>query len=268
MRYGPTVDVAPDIRLTFDGVAALYERARPTYPSALFHLLFAQLPTQPHIVEMGPGTGQATEHLLARGARVTAVEMGPTLAATLARKHRDHDALTVVNATFEEADLAPGSFDAVFAATAYHWVGVDSRVERPLELLARGGVLAVLDLMHVDSSTDAGYFAAVQSIYDRHQAAQRPRPPRTYADVVPPIADQLRASGRFESIVVHRHRWDQAYTSAEYRDLLMTYSGTLMKPEPERSEMVNALIEVADKQFDGRVTRPLCATLTVATTRG
>ena len=74
------------LRLGFDAVPEIYDRIRPRYPSALYDELFALLPPEPRIVEVGPGTGQATADLLKRGAEVTAVEIGHDLASFLVRK--------------------------------------------------------------------------------------------------------------------------------------------------------------------------------------
>jgi SAM-dependent methyltransferase len=261
------VSTGRDVRLSFDGVADVYERARPSYPAVLFDRLFDALPERPDVMEMGPGTGQATALLLERDARVTAVELGPQLAAALAAKFAGHDRLLVVNSSFEDAIVPAGSFDAVVAATAYHWIGPREQIERPVELLRPGGVLAVFDLIQVDSLRDHGYFQAVQPIYDRYESKKRsPWEPTTYDTAEPPVASPLRSSGRYRSVDVYRHVWDQTYSSAKYRDLLWTYSGTQMKPEPERSQMVDELVGVIDRDFGGSITRPLCATLTLAVT--
>ena len=45
----------------FDEVAELYDRIRPGFPDHLFDELAAALPPSPAVVEVGPGTGQATK---------------------------------------------------------------------------------------------------------------------------------------------------------------------------------------------------------------
>ncbi len=254
-----------DIRLTFDGVVDIYDRARPSYPDELFDLLFAALPDQPHVLEIGPATGQATTSLLARGAHVTAVELGPTLAAALEHKFTADSRLTVVNASFEEAPVPRKSFDAVTVATAYHWIAPTAQIERPIELLKPTGVLGVIDLIQVDSAIDQGYFDRVQPIYARFGNNSHEWDLPSYETVVPPIAARLRESAQYSSVEVHRVPWDQTYTSSGYRDLLSTYSGTLMMSEPDRSSLLDELIAVVDDEFDGQITRPLVATLTLAT---
>jgi len=258
------MDGVNDIRLTFDQVPDLYERIRPGYPDELFDLLFEGLAPKPAILEVGPGTGQATAGLIARGAEVTAIELGPRLAAALEDKFRQTTALRVVNASFETAEVPTSHFDAVFSATAYHWIEPSQRLKRPHQLLKPAGVLAIMDLIQVESASDRGYFDRVQVIYNAFGASRDESSAQTYETAVPSIAEELRGSSLFVDIEVHRVPWDQTYTSAEYRDLLLTYSGTQMMPLQPRNELVTQLVSVIDNEFDGQITRPLVATLTLA----
>src|SRR5437773_7649949 len=78
-------------RELFDQAAEYYDEARPKYPDRLFDDLLtaaAEYPrsgwwAQSRVLEIGPGTGQATLPLLERGCAVVAVELGPRLAARL-----------------------------------------------------------------------------------------------------------------------------------------------------------------------------------------
>ncbi len=54
-----------DIRLSFDEAADIYDLIRPSYPADLFDALFRALPAEPQVVDVGPGTGQATKDFLA-----------------------------------------------------------------------------------------------------------------------------------------------------------------------------------------------------------
>jgi SAM-dependent methyltransferase len=67
----------------FTGMGELYDRARPPYPPALFkqlhnHFNFRMGETT---LEIGCGTGKATEHLAARGLTVTEIDIAPDLLA-------------------------------------------------------------------------------------------------------------------------------------------------------------------------------------------
>ncbi|MGH3775424.1 MAG: methyltransferase domain-containing protein [Pseudonocardiaceae bacterium] len=102
-----TLDVAPeDLRAIFDQDTELYDRTRPSYPTELVDGLAELAGIEPgaRVAEIGPGTGQVTAALTARGARVVGVELGPELAAVLRRELADAS-LEVVVSAFEDSPL-------------------------------------------------------------------------------------------------------------------------------------------------------------------
>ena len=75
----------------------------------------------------------------------------------------------------------------MFSATAYQWIAPTAQLDRPAELLKPGALVAIVDLIQVDSPTDHGFFAAAQPIYERYLSSasssarigprSEPRPP-------------------------------------------------------------------------------------------
>jgi SAM-dependent methyltransferase len=252
-----------DPRLSFDAAADVYDEIRPRYPPAMFRDLFDVLPDGPTIVEVGPGTGQATRDLLERGATVTAVEIGPHLAEKLQRVISSPQ-LSVIVGDFESAQLPEWSFDALFAATSYHWIAADAQVDRPAELLRPGGVVAVVDLNQVTSSDDKGFFAAAQRLYDRYGQSHKGPPAPRRGNVQPAIADALRADSRFTDTSVSSYDWNQTYSAEQYRQLMLSYSGTQMMELTRRQGLLDDMVAFINENFGGEVTRPLVVTLTMA----
>ncbi|HZC29448.1 MAG TPA: class I SAM-dependent methyltransferase, partial [Gaiellaceae bacterium] len=143
------------LRATFDEDAERYDRARPGYPAELFDDLAALAGLRPgdRVLEIGPGTGQATVPLARRGYRIVAVELGTGLAAVARRNLAAFPDVEVVNAAFEDWPLPAEPFDAVVAATAFHWIDPDVRLARTAQTLRPGGALAA-------SPFKAGYVSA------------------------------------------------------------------------------------------------------------
>ena len=79
------------LRHTFDEVALLYNEVRPRYPPELFSTLIdiARLDKDSTLLEIGPGTGQATKPLAQKGFQITAVELGDSLAMVAPRSQCD-----------------------------------------------------------------------------------------------------------------------------------------------------------------------------------
>jgi SAM-dependent methyltransferase len=250
-------------RRSFDGVAEIYHGIRPSYPPPMFDELFRLLPSRPAILEIGPGTGQATRDLLSRGANVYAVEIGPAMAAKL-REVLPSPALTVVVGDFEEVDIEEHGFDAVFSATAFHWISPKAQVDRPASVLKPGGRVAIVDSNQVSSPEDKGFFAAAQPIHKRYGEGHTgpPAPERNAVD--PPIHRVLRDDRRFSDVEFRAYDWDQTYSAAEYRKLMLSYSGTQMMTPLARRGLLDDMENFIRQQFDNQVTRPIVVTLTTA----
>jgi SAM-dependent methyltransferase len=252
-----------DIRFSFNEAAEIYDGVRPSYPADMFAALFQMLPSQPEIVEVGPGTGQATRDLLARGASVLAIEIGPAMAAKL-RSNLPSDRLDVIVDDFEVVDIVANTADAVFSATAYHWISRGAQTDRPAAILRSGGLMAIVDLIQVDSPDDAGFFAATQPIYERYGLGHAGPPAPTRGGADPVIRAVLEADRRFDSVAVRRYDWNQTYSASDYRNLTLSYSGSQMMDEYDRMGLLDDVESLIRNDFGGMVTRPLVVTLTTA----
>src|SRR5438128_2121798 len=107
----------------FDQDPVGYAAGRPGYPAEIFVALERRcgLGEGTAVVEIGPGTGQATSELLRRGAKVHAIEPGPALARHLLAQHGG-EPLAVTVSSFEDVVLPDAAADLVVAATSFHWV--------------------------------------------------------------------------------------------------------------------------------------------------
>ncbi|MFB6307724.1 MAG: 16S ribosomal RNA methyltransferase A [Haloarculaceae archaeon] len=139
-----------------------------------------------HVLEIGAGTGALTDRLLATGARVTAVERDPDLAAFLRREFApavESGRLTVIEGDALEADLP--AFDASVSNLPY---GVSSEIafrllprERPLVLMFQR---EFADRMAAEPGTDdygrlsvtAGHYADAEVVEVVPREAFDPQP--------------------------------------------------------------------------------------------
>ncbi len=130
---------------SFDTVADLYDEMRPRYPDALFDDLvtLAQVPPGAQVLEIGTGPGVATRPLALRGLRIVGLEPGPALAAVARDNLAEFDSVEIRQSTFEDAELAPASFDLVVSASAWHWVDQQIGPAKVAQVLRPGGHLAV-----------------------------------------------------------------------------------------------------------------------------
>ena len=130
----------------FDEIAAEYDRRRPAYPDELVDqaCLVAGIRSGDRVLEVGCGSGQLTRGLVARGLHVTAVEPGPSLIALARQNLEGAGEVEYVNAQFEDALLPREQFQAVFSASAFHWIDPEVSWQKAAGVLVPGGTLALV----------------------------------------------------------------------------------------------------------------------------
>jgi SAM-dependent methyltransferase len=130
-------------RSRFDAVAQEYDAGRPGYPDDLFDAieeLSGSFLEGAVLADVGAGTGISARGLIARGARVIAVDHGTSMLATLRRRT---PAASAVLADANELPFRDGSLDLVTFAQSWHWVDLARAPQEVLRVLRPGGALAI-----------------------------------------------------------------------------------------------------------------------------
>jgi SAM-dependent methyltransferase len=256
------------LRETFDRAASTYQEARPDYPVELYTDLLAMTGISPpaRLLEVGCATGKATLPLARRGFRITAVELGRTLAAEARRRLAEFPEVSVVNAAFEEWE-PDGLFELVYAATAWKWVDPGVKYAKAAAALAAGGHLAVWDAGHAFPAGFDPFFTEIQKVYDEIGERVEPWPPPLPEDLPDPHAAAFAESGRFQVVGTRRHVWARRYTAEEYIALLGTFSGHIAMEPAQREHLFGEIRRRLAARPDGRVTRHWSAVLTVGRRR-
>jgi SAM-dependent methyltransferase len=209
-----------------------YEDARPSYPAAATdHIL--GLAKGPDVVEVGAGTGKATESIARSGIELTCLEPSSEMAALLEAKSLP--GVSVVVGRFEDWDGPPESVDLIYAAQAWHWVDRDRGFHRALSLLRPGGALALMWNIPVDR-------------YGRHEDSYTRHAPHLLTEHDERIerrdnhdwAADMDAAG-FTGTARFTHSWSEFLTSERYRRLYSTYSDHMMLEEPTRRLLLDEL---------------------------
>ncbi len=236
--------MAPEQRFTFDEIPELYDRSRPRYPAALFDdlITLAALPPTGRILEIGCGTGQATASLVQRGYSMLCLEPGAAM-LRVAKKNLDRfPNVDFAHSTFEAWPLESGSFDLVVSAQAFHWVDPEVRFTKTAAALKPAGALAVFGNSVADSPSPA--HDEIAAVYAQHAPAViGTSATRWYGDEGP-VRELFDASGRFGSVTWRHYPWSQAYTPAEYCDLLRSHSDHQMLPPEQLMTLLDAIAQV------------------------
>jgi len=257
-----------ELRRIFDQSAGRYQAARPEYPAALYDHLIALtgITTDSSLLEIGCATGKATLPLARRGFRITAVELGPELAAVAKANLAPYPLVTIEQGAFESwPNPHEAEYDLVFAATAWHWLDPSVRYRRAFDVLTPGGHLAFWSATHVFPVGGDPLFAEIQEIYRDIGASKpgddlRPRPGE-----LPVHSGEILASGLFGDVRVHEFDWELDYTAEQYLDLLNTFSGHLAMPDTARDRLYGEIRRRVAERPTGTVRRGWGAVLHVAT---
>jgi SAM-dependent methyltransferase len=255
------------LRATFDRASERYHRARPEYPAALFDRLVELTGLGPgdRVLEVGCATGKATLPLARRGFAVTCVELGPALAAAVRANLAGFADVEVVEDRFEvwALDGRP-PYDAVVAATAWHWVDPAVRYRRAAEALVPHGFLAFWDASHVFPDGGDPFFREIQEIYQEIGEGLPPGDGYPRPGQLDDRRADIEASGRFTVVDISHFDWEIDYDADAYIDLLETFSGHIAMAEWQRDRLFGEIRRRLAERPDGRLRRGWGAVLHVA----
>jgi SAM-dependent methyltransferase len=260
--------MAREQRLVFGEVAEQYDRARPSYPDGLVDAVVASagLHDGDRVLEVGCGTGKATVSFAARELRVLALEPDPAMAA-IARRNCSDLGVIVENTSFEEWHAAPGSFEVVISAQAWHWIQPEIRLTKAHDLVVPGGALALF--WNRSEWPDSPLSRAIDEVYQRVVPSFGARTPgRSPQDVGRRACiDELDASPLFGDLEHHEHPWTTSYDTNAYLELLETQSDHRLL-DPERRARLFEGIADAIETDGGTLPAPYVADLYIARRRG
>jgi SAM-dependent methyltransferase len=245
--------MALERRLSFGAAADRYDRMRPSYPTELVEdvLAFAGLSPEDLTVEVGAGTGKATTLFAARGATLTAIEPSAEMAALARRNCALYPRVEVVQAEFESWEPPGGTCGLVYAAQAWHWIRPDVRYVKARRILRHGGALAAFwnrpDWSSCELSTE------IDEQYRRVAPEMLPDagPMRPGVGAMPLLwgdpTGEIRASGGYGPPVQRSYRWQRAYSTEQYLELLQTHSDHLMLAPDRRLFLMEAVAAAIDR---------------------
>jgi SAM-dependent methyltransferase len=232
----------------FASQAEQYDRYRPRYPAELFATLLreANLSEGDLVVEIGAGTGLATQPLVASGLRVHAVEPAMELARLAEEKSRGN--ATLVIGSFEDCPLPPRA-RLVAAFNAWHWVNPAIALERAAELLEPEGSLALV-------WTEVLSWGPPRFEKQLSDLSGGPWP-----KVMPHVEQSLgpvRADPRYGDLRVFHHPFERTLDGASYVAVTQTYGGR------RSAEEYDALQRIIREDFGNAVVKKEDAVLHIA----
>ena len=243
---------------TFNQIPELYDQVRPGYPQQILEAVEAraQLSSTAHIVEIGAGTGKATEYFVKRDYKITAVELGGDLCAYLKRKFSDVPDLYVEHTSFEEWKGASAAYDLFLSAQAFHFINPDFGLAKAASLLKPGGLIALL--WNVEGSGGSEFYERFSHIHKRYLPGSGGISETERFVALYEAA--LHGSGCFTDFEKLQHIWDQTYSADEFLRLRSTFSPDLLLEERLRADFYRETRDLIES-MGGFVTRRYVTTV-------
>ncbi len=251
----------------FNNISEIYHISRPAYPDSLVEDLIGScaLTQESRILEIGVGTGKLTEAFAKRGMKITGIELGDKMAVTAQEALSSFKNVEIIVGDFNSYDFASASFDAVIAATSFHWLDPDKRIQKIHKILDKNGVVAIVDTRHVDAGVD-NFLSASQRCYREYES----NTPDDYRLPTPEEADKegfrLKGEflGKFTTSFQKSYFSNIIYSSRDYLNLLQTYSDVIAMEESRRNGLLNCIGGMIENEFGGKITKSYLWQLFVA----
>lgn len=225
-----------EFRKIFDTIPERFDRYRPRYCRELFDFLisYSGIGRGKRVLELGPGTGQATDPILDTGCEYHAVELGEHLYAKMLEKYGARDNFDIVNGDFITYDFGKERYDMIYSAATIQWIPQDIAYKKTFELLKPGGVLAMMLTKGDFKTPNPVLFDKIQAVYGEYF---KPETQYTYGKF-----DYTAGTG-YGYLSSERHEFPgrRVFNAETYVAYCGTHCDHLNIPEPYKSRFFDGL---------------------------
>lgn len=224
-----------DFRKVFDTIPEKFDKWRPRYCDELFSDVFeySKLDSGKSALEIGPGTGQATEPFLKTGCSYLAIELGGHLTEFMKNRFGSYDNFNIVNADFETYDFGQRKFNLVFSAAAIQWIPEKIAFPKVHDILRCGGTLAMFMSRSEYKSTNEELYNEIQEVYKKYFRPEFEYNRKLeYNNVV---------NYGFNDFEFRQYKKVRVFNADEYIEYICTHSDHITLVEPDKSKFYEGI---------------------------
>jgi SAM-dependent methyltransferase len=237
----------------YSPAAEAYDRARPCYPSDLIDrvLDITQISANSKILEIGCGPATATVAFARLGVSMVGVEPNPDFYHLAQQNCQQYPNVELLNTSFEEWMLEPNRFDAVLAASSFHWIPSDVGSAKAAQALRENGYLILLWNKELQPSYEV--YQGLSPIYQTHAPSlvNRYEDRDTQEKILQGLGKITIDSGLFKDLIFGYIESEVTYSSDRYLMLLNTYSPYLKLDRQSKEALFIALKDKIERDFGG-----------------
>jgi len=224
-----------ELRKVFDAIPDEFDRFRPHYCPELFAdmIAYAGIGPDARVLEIGPGTGQATDPILDTGCDYHAIELGGHLCEKMRSKYGSRANFHLVHDDFITHDFGAARFDCVYSAATIQWIPEEIAFPKTFALLKPGGTLAMMLTSSEYRSANEDLYQAIQEVYSAHFHPETEYAQKfTYANA---------PDWGYVGFEKREYPSERVLTADEYVRYSATHCTHIILKEPERSVFFDGL---------------------------
>jgi SAM-dependent methyltransferase len=250
----------------FNLTADYYDRYRPSYPGEIVNTLIdkAKINEKSIILEIGAGSGKATELLAGINCTITCVDPGADLVRRGNDRFKDFPKIKFSCARYEEFESSADTYDLICAFQAFHWVPQPIGYRKCAHELKDIGFLALVWNMYVTYDNDldkellqiSSKYGGFADFVSEEKCKER----------ITAVVKSIDDSALFNKVEVYKHFWEQPYTADDYFGFCLTGNSFVQKSDEEKKSAYDDICKLAEKH-GGMIVRPYSCVLYLTSKR-
>lgn len=232
----------------YSSVAEAYNKTRPRYPQELIKrvLELSKLPSDATIFEIGCGPGTATVEFAQKGLKMVCVEPSQEACQIARQNCRQYPNVEIINTTFEEWESENKKFDAVLAATSFHWVKAEIGCSKTATILKDNSSFILL--WNTPPQPSYEVYQMLEEIYKQKAPSLTGYAGyedfKTHQENLKKLGQKVIESGLFKNLVSENMECELTYSVDDYLKLLSTLSPYIMLESQQRFSLFESLREI------------------------
>ncbi len=227
----------------YSNAADAYNKTRPRYPQEVISRVIelTQLSPNTNILELGCGPGTATTSFAKLGFSMTCLEPSSEACEIARQNCIQYPNVEIINTTFEEWELT-STYDAVLAATSFHWISPEIRYIKTENALKPNGSLILL--WNIAFKPQDEVYQILHEVYQRETPSL---PSKLYYDRETHLSELAKFgqaildSGLYHNLTSEHFSYELTYTIDDYLALLGTSSPWITLESHQRDSLFTSL---------------------------
>ncbi len=247
-------------------IAVAYDKTRPRYPSQLITraIEIAQLSPDAKILEIGSGPGTATTSFANLGLTMVCLEPNREAYQIACRNCEGYPTVTMTNTSFEKWKVATEQFEAVLAATSFHWVSSDLSYCKAAEALKTQGSLILLWNTPPQPSYEL-YYKLLDPVYQTYASELKAYEEiATHQQNLINLGQSVINSGYFHNLLSEELICEVTYSIDDYVGLLSTLSPYIAMDRAQRNCLLKNLSATLKNNHGNRINLAYLSVLQIA----